>query len=381
MPASAVASPPESAPTTAAKRDWSARLCEGMTFDAWRRLLKRNHFAIDPPFRRSARWIDCISLVNSFYHFAQVVERGLFLRRATVTQPPVFILGHWRSGTTLLHELMVLDERLTSPNSYQCFAPSHFVVTSWFAYRFLKFLLPAKRPMDNMAMGWLRPQEDEFALANLGVPSTYRDITFPNGRPHDPEYLTLDGVPPEDLEIWKATLWRFLRNVNYQDPRRIVLKSPPHTGRMRVLREMFPDARFVHITRDPLVVFPSTVNLWTQLYKKHALQTADLTGLDEYVFVNFERIYRSFERDRKLVPANRLADVRYEDLIQDPIRQMRRIYTDLELEGFAQLEPKLREFWSGQADYRTNRYQLEHEAQAEVKRRWGPWMRKYGYQQ
>ncbi len=379
MPASAVAPPPESAPTTAKQRDWSARLCEGMTFDAWRRLLKRNHFDIDPPFRRSARWVTCISLVNSFYRFGQMIERGLFLRRRTVTHPPIFILGHWRSGTTLLHEMMVLDERLTSPNSYQCFAPHHFVVTSWFAYRFLKFLLPPKRPMDNMAMGWLRPQEDEFALANLGLPSTYLDITFPNGRPHDPEYLTLEGVPREDLEIWKATLWRFLRNVNYQDPRRIVLKSPPHTARVRVLREMFPDARFVHITRDPLVVFPSTVNLWTQLYKKHALQSPRLEGLDEYVFDNFERMYRSFERDRTIVPANRLVDIRYEDLVQDPIGQMRRIYSELELDGFAQLEPKLTDFWSGQADYRTNRYQLDDDARKEVQRRWGPWMRKYGY--
>jgi len=324
--------------------------------------------------------VNFISLVNSFYRFGQIAERGLFLRNAKVTQPPIFILGHWRSGTTLLHELLVLDERHTSPNSYQCFAPHHFVVTSWFAYRFLKFLIPAKRPMDNMVMGWHRPQEDEFALANLGVPSTYRDITFPNGRPHAPEYLTLEGVPSEDLERWKKALWTFLRNVNYQDPRRIVLKSPPHTGRLRVLRAMFPDARFVHITRDPLVVFPSTVNLWTQLYKKHGLQTPRLEGLDEYVFDSFERMYRSFERDRSDVPANRLVDVRYDDLIQDPIAQVRGIYEQLELGGFDQLEPKLSEFWSGQAEYRTNHFELDDHTKAEVRRRWGPWMQKYGYE-
>jgi len=379
MAVTAVQPPLESAPAPAKSRDWSARLCEGMTFGAWRRLLKKNHFAVDPPFRRSALWINCFSLVNSFYKYDQIVERGLFLRKAAVKHPPIFILGHWRSGTTLLHEMMVLDERFTSPNSYQCFAPHHFVVTSWFAYRFLKFLIPSKRPMDNMVMGWRRPQEDEFAMANLGLPSTYRDITFPNGRPHDPEYLTLEGVPPEDLERWKKSLWTFLRNVNYQDPRRIVLKSPPHTGRLRVLREMFPDSVFVHITRDPLVVFPSTLNLWTQLFKKHGLQTPNLAGLDEYVFDNFERMYRAFERDRTAIPPNRLVDVRYEELVQDPIAQLRTIYERLELSGFEQLEPKLVEYWSGQADYRTNRFELDNVTQAEVHRRWGPWMRKYGY--
>jgi LPS sulfotransferase NodH len=379
MSASAVSSPPESPPTPPPKRDWAARLCEGMTFSGWRALLKRNQFAVDPEFRSAARWVTFISLLNSFYRRAQILERGLFLRRRTVTHPPIFILGHWRSGTTLLHELMVLDPRHTSPNSYQCFAPHHFIVTSWFAYRFLKFLLPPKRPMDNMAMGWKLPQEDEFALANLGLPSTYLDITFPGGRPHDPEYLTLEGVTGADLERWKSTLWRFLRNVNYQDPRRIVLKSPPHTGRIRVLREMFPEARFVHITRDPYVVYPSTVNLWTQLNKKHGLQHPRREGLDEYVFDNFERMYRRFEADRTSLPPNQLVDVRYEELIQDPVAQMRRIYTQLELGDFETLEPKLQQFWSGQSDYRTNQYELDEDLRAEVNRRWGPWMRKYGY--
>jgi LPS sulfotransferase NodH len=379
MPATAASSPP--APPTEARppRDWSARLCEGMTFSGWRRLLKRNHYAVDPEFRASVRWINFISLVNSAYRRAQLLERGLFLRKATVKHPPIFILGHWRSGTTLLHEVLVLDARHTSPNSYQCFAPHHFVVTSWFAYRFLKFLLPSKRPMDNMAMGWKLPQEDEFALANLGLPSTYLDITFPKGRPHDPEYLTLEGVPPEDLERWKQTLWRFLRNVNYQDPRRIVLKSPPHTARVRVLREMFPDAKFVHITRDPYVVFPSTVNLWTQLNKRHGLQHPQPVGLDEYVFDNFERMYRRFELDRATIPESHLVDVRYEDLIQDPVAQVARVYEQLELGGFDELEPKLTTFWSGQADYRTNRYAIDEATRTEVQRRWGPWMRKYGY--
>lgn len=380
MSATAVSPPPT--PTTGAPppRDWSARLCEGMTFSGWRRLLKRNRFDVDPQFSASVYWINFISLVNSFYRRSQILERGLFLRRATVKHPPIFILGHWRSGTTLLHELLVLDHRHTSPNSYQCFAPHHFVVTSWFAYRFLNFMIPAKRPMDNMAMGWKSPQEDEFALANLGLPSTYRDITFPKGRPHDPEYLTLEGVPPEELQHWKETLWRFLRNVNYQDPRRIVLKSPPHTARVRVLREMFPEAKFIHITRDPLVVFPSTLNLWTQLNKRHALQLPQSEGLDEYVFDNFERMYRRFEADRAAIPDHYLVDVRYEELIQDPVAQVARVYDQLELGGFDELEPRVTKFWSGQADYRTNRFELDDATRAEVARRWGPWMRKYGYE-
>src|SRR5690349_21310721 len=99
MPATAESSPPKSVTLVPKPRDWSARLCEGMTFGAWRGLLKRNHYAVDPPFRRSAHWMNFISLVNSVYRVGQIAERGLFLRKAKVTHPPIFILGHWRSGT------------------------------------------------------------------------------------------------------------------------------------------------------------------------------------------------------------------------------------------------------------------------------------------
>src|SRR5690606_26880326 len=103
---------------------------------------------------------------------------GRRLRSCSLHGPPIFIIGHWRSGTTLLHELLVLDERLSSPSTFQCFAPHHFLLTEWFFRGFCRWLLPGQRPMDNMAAGWDRPQEDEFALVNLGLPSPYRRIAF-----------------------------------------------------------------------------------------------------------------------------------------------------------------------------------------------------------
>ena len=61
------------------------------------------------------------------------------------------------------------------------------------------------------------------------------------------------------------------------------------------------------------------------------------------------------------------------------VAQVARVYEQLELGGFDELEPKLATFWSGQADYRTNRYAIDEATRTEVQRRWGPWMRKYGY--
>jgi hypothetical protein len=243
----------------------------------------------------------------------------------------------------------------------------------------LKFLLPKRRPMDNMATGWDRPQEDEFALCNMGLPSPYLTMAFPNEPLHSPEYLTMEGVSPRELARWKAGLKWFLTRVTYHSPKRIILKSPPHTGRIKVLLELFPDARFVHIVRDPYALFGSTVKLWKTLYKFQALQEPKYQGLEEYVFSCFERMYGQFQRDRGLVDPSRLFEVRYEDLVRNPIDQMRALYEHLALGEFETVLPKLEAYFKDAEDYRTGTYQIAPELRGEIDRRWGPFMRQYGY--
>ena len=120
---------------------------------------------------------------------------GRKIERTEIEDDPIFVIGHWRSGTTLLHELLVLDPRHTFPDTYACFSPNHFLVSGWWMKPCLKILLPARRPMDNMVAGWDHPQEDEFALCNMGVPSPYLTNVFPNRPPQYQEYLDMRGVP------------------------------------------------------------------------------------------------------------------------------------------------------------------------------------------
>ncbi len=241
-------------------------------------------------------------------------------------------------------------------------------------------MVPDKRPMDNMAAGWDRPQEDEFALCLLGLPSPYADIAFPNRPTVFPGSLDLSGLTPAQLAGWKHGFRRFLQAVTYRDPRRLVLKSPPHTARVRVLLEMFPDARFVHIVRDPYVVFSSTVNLWTSLGRKHGLQTpTNVDRIREKVFTEFRTIYDRLEEARPLVPRGQFHELRYEDLVKDTAGQVRRVYDALSLGGYADYEPKLREYLAATKGYEANRYTLSEADRAEVTSRWGDVIRRYGY--
>jgi hypothetical protein len=361
-------------------REWAPRFWEGCNFLAWWRMLVRNRFAVGLPQLYIAVIITCISTLHTLMRFFEEAFFRHRVARTPITKPPLFILGHWRSGTTLLHELLILDPRHSFPTTYQCLEPNHFILTEWLFSRLFFWLLPGRRPMDNMAAGWGRPQEEEFALCMLGQPSPYLTIAFPNHPPADQEYLDFEGVSRKARRKWKATLLAFLRKITFMNPKRLVLKSPTHTGRVRVLLEMFPDAQFIHIVRNPYVVWASTVSLWKSLYRKQGMQTPTFAGLEEHVFATFVRMYKKFEADRHLIDPSRFHEVKYEDLVRDPMTEMRTLYDRLRLGKFELAEPRLREYLDRTKTYETNKYNLTPENEAEIEHRWGEMIHRYGYE-
>jgi hypothetical protein len=370
-------------PVVNPSKEWTPRIWQGCDFFAWARLLIRNHFDVRLPLSivHIPFVITCVSLFHTLLRYIQDVCVGGRVDRTPIRHAPLFIIGHWRTGTTLLHEMLILDERHTYPNTYQCLAPNHFLLTEKLFTRLFRFLLPSRRPMDNMAAGWDRPQEDEFALCMLGAPSPYLTIAFPNHQPQDQDAFDLVNLPPRDFRTWKTLFLRFIRQLTFKDPRRLILKSPTHTCRIQTLLELFLDARFVHIVRDPYVVFPSTVNLWKTLYLTHGLQIPTFKGLEEYVFNMFTHLYGKLEESRWLIPPGRFHEMRYEDLIHDPLAEMRKMYDGLQLGGFEDVLPRLKEYLDANTDYKTNRYKpLAPELEGEIARRWGTVIRQYGYE-
>jgi hypothetical protein len=378
LPAQKPAESPRTSTGGYKDRPWIPRFWDGMSFPAWLKLLARTRLRISPLRIGMSALIFPISALHSSLGLLQTLIYGRKIARMQITQQPIFIVGHWRSGTTMLHEYLVLDPRHTFADTYACFVPHHHLLSRPLFAPLLSVLLPAQRPMDNMAAGWDRPQEDEFSLCNMGLPSPYLTCALPN-TPQCREYIDMQGIPPEELQRWKQKLLWFLKTLTVRNPKRIVLKSPPHTGRIRVLLEMFPQARFVHIYRDPWAIFPSTINLWKRLYSDQCLQKPRFQGLEDYVFETFNRMYAAFERDRPLIPAKQLAEVSYEQLVADPVGQMRRIYDELDLGGFEQLRPVLEDFVARQKNYQKNRFEMAPALHAEISRRWSAYIEKYGY--
>ena len=367
------------APPIAKKPEWAPRMWEGCDFFAWLKLLFRNRCAVHPRYWYIAAIITVVSFNNTLLRLLQDAIYGRAIRKTRITQAPIFILGHWRTGTTLLHELMICDERFGFPTTFECMMPNHFLLTEGFFLRWLRFLMPSTRPMDNMKAGFDRPQEDEFAMCMFGVGSPYLTIAFPNHPPPCPEYLDLEDVPPTAMRRWKRAFKQFLKRVTYKTGKRLVLKSPPHTARVKTLAQMFPEAIFIHIVRDPYIVFPSTVNLWRTLYKTHGLQVPNYDGLEENVLATFTRLYERLEEAKRFLDPKRFYEVRYEDLIKDPAAELKKIYDHFELGGFEQVVPRVQAYLTSVKGYETNRYELTDEQRALIAKRWGAVMERYGY--
>jgi omega-hydroxy-beta-dihydromenaquinone-9 sulfotransferase len=373
---SQAAAPP---PPLAKKPEWAPRMWEGCEFFAWLKLLFGNRCAVHPRYWYIAIIITVVSFANTFLRLVQDAIFGRAVRKVKIDQPPIFILGHWRTGTTLLHELMICDERFGFPTTFECMEPNHFLLTEAIFTRWLWFLMPATRPMDNMRAGFDRPQEDEFAMCMFGVGSPYLTIAFPNHPPQGQEYLDLEKVSPTALRRWKRAFKQFLKRLTYKSGKRLVLKSPPHTARVKTLAPMFPGAIFIHIVRDPYVVFPSTVNLWRTLYNTHGLQVPTCAGLEELVFATFTRLYERWEEAKRQLEPNRFYELRYEDLIQDPAGAMKKVYEHFQLGGFEQYLPRLQQYLATVKGYETNKYELTDQERAAIAQRWRAVIERYGY--
>jgi hypothetical protein len=109
------------------------------------------------------------------------------------------------------------------------------------------------------------------------------------------------------------------------------------------------------------------------------LQNPTGEGLEEYVHDTFTRMYAKLEETRSLIPPSRFFEMRYEDLVRDPVGQMESLYDHLTLGGFERVLPRIEQYLAQVAGYQTNRYEMPADKREMVARRWGRVIRQYGY--
>ncbi len=377
MPSDADASKP-AAPAKRHKRQWAPRLWEGTDVFTWLRMLRDNRFAVEPPYWYIAAIVSVNSVTNTVLRWVLNGWHGERVRETVIDRPPVFVIGHWRTGTTLLHELLIRDTQFGFPDMQDCFNPHHALLTNQFFKRYLGRLLPDKRPMDNMPFGWERPQEDEFALALLGVPSTYTDFAFPRRRrgPRRARPVRPDPGAVGEVEAGVRALPERSDGANRQATGTEVAAAhgarPGAVGAVpgREVRSHRPrPAGRVPVHDEPVEVDGPG----------HGLQAPVFEGLDEKVLREFRVIYDRLEEARPLFRQGHFTELRYEDLIRDPVGEVGKVYAALNLGDYDAVRPRIEEYQRQNANYETNKYEMTEAQRAAVEERWGDVIRRYGY--
>jgi hypothetical protein len=353
-------------------------LC-GITWDDWHNLLRTNDFHLDPAYSLRVLSTTVSSIFNSIHRRKENRIYGSRIA-AVKMKPPLFILGHWRTGTTHLHNLLTIDDRFAFPNYYQVAYPHHFLCTESLSSRIGAFFLARQRPMDNVRIDFQAPNEDEFALCALTQCSPYIGFSFPRRQEYYDQFLTLRGVTPVLVARWKAALALFLKKLTWKYDRPLVLKSPPHTCRVGVLLDLFPDARFVHIHRNPYIVYRSTLHWlrtagpWSHLQRPHRIDS------ETRILRICREMYDVYFEERRLIPKGRSYAVGFEELEADALGQVRKIYESLDLPDFGYVEPRLRAYLDTVSGYKKNQFhELPSALRGRIAREWRQYFEEWGY--
>jgi hypothetical protein len=322
------------------------------------RLLLRNGFSINPKNFVTLFLLLQNSLLSSVLRRIERMKYRRILQKTRIQKPPIFIIGHWRTGSTFLHQLISLDLQFTTPVTVQTAIPDHFLISMPYYIPVMNALMPGKRPMDEVSASAMTPQEDEFALIRLGSATPLEGLFFPDGKGYflknTENYLPKGLV----LETWKNNLMGFYKKITLQTGKQIVSKNPLHTMRMSLLADMFPGARFIHICRSPLEVIPSTIRMWNILADSDAMKKAwkkpEMTEVMDVYKMFLEFVARE---SRKLGP-HQYSEVRFEALENNPLKELRRMYAELDLEYSLDFESRVKEFINLQSGFVKNKHHL-----------------------
>ena len=304
-------------------------------FSNWVKLLRDNN-GVDSIFGQRARRISLLSILTSPLRAIEHNRFGSVIQNSRIDQAPIFIIGHWRSGTTWLHNLLTQDTRFGYVSTWQAVAPGFSLLGDRVLKPLVNLLLPPTRMMDNMAWSLDSPQEEEFAMVNLLPYSFYHQWSFPRkAREYFRKYVLWEGVSRRVQSEWENAYIAILKKATLRaSGRRLVTKNPVNTGRIETLLEIFPDAKFIFLYRNPYTVYPSTQRLYQKTLRITQLQDVLPGEVDANILWFYQQLMKKYLGTRDLIPPENLLEIRFEDLEAAPLLHLRRIYEKFNLQFF-----------------------------------------------
>lgn len=348
----------------------------------WKELRKENH--IDKIYRFRARRIGFLSRLFATGFFVQRILFSRKIRNISLEEhPPVFILGLWRTGTTHLHYLMCRDARFGYLKNHQAFTFNFSLLSLDRLNKILSIFVPGRRPQDDVRVTLDDPAEEEQALCTTSTRSSIHSFFFPKNRSYVHKYHLFEGISEKEKHQWKQDYLSLLKGIVYYGKKKdLLLKNPHNTGRVKELLELFPQAKFIFIHREPSTVFRSTRKLYNRMISSQFLQHCSQGEIEQIILEDNALILRKYLSERKLIPEGHLVEVAFDELESAPMAAMEKIYTQLGLQGFEAAAPRMKDYLDSVSNYQRNTYRpLPQPLLTRIQAKWSFWYKEFGYNQ
>jgi omega-hydroxy-beta-dihydromenaquinone-9 sulfotransferase len=345
------------------------------------RLLIQNKFHIS--FSYLPRILYSIFLSSMLLPFRRKEHKtyNKTIKEYEVKHHPLFLLGHWRSGTTFLHNVLSKDNQFGFLSTFDAYLPGVFLSCESFLKPLVAMSIPSKRPMDNVAMNADFPQEDEYALGGSCVYSYYHGWCFPRNMGLYNQYVLFDRLSAKTKNDFKNHYSYLIKKASIKTGgKRLLLKNPSNTARIKILLDLFPDAKFIHIQRNPYHQYLSMMRFMKMVIPLYCVQTPPaFKEVEDLMMELYVQMYTKYFNERKLIPKGNLIEIRYEDFIVDPFLEINNIYVKLGLLGFEGAERSFKAYILSQSEIKTADYEISKEIRDKVYNKWKFIFEKFGY--
>ena len=278
-----------------------------------------------------------LKFVESLTNHPEIYQKSL--------NPPIIVTGLARSGTSFLHRMLAIDPRHRSLAQWELMRPfpekdtgeSNPEQRIKLMEKSIRFREPMVQGID--AIHFTRAETPEECIVALGL--TFNSLIFPTLFPI-PGYLNWYLKEKDDSQKFKEYRW-LLQFFQSQEPeRRLVLKTPAHTGNLKQIKQAIPHAMFIQTHRNPVTCVSSVCSLGYTFYQsvsdkvdKHRIgaQTMDL----------YENWFRRNIEFRENNPGA-VYDVYYQSLVSNPIGTVKDIYAHFNLPWTMEYEEALKKF-------------------------------------
>lgn len=343
--------------------------------------LRRRH-AIDARHAKKLRAWMIFGALAEPVRWYEKLRYGPLMRRTRIDEPPIFLLGFGRSGTTHLHNLLWKDGRFGVVTNYQANTQPIALSGRGWLDKYLAGKMPSTRPMDNVAVYLDGPQEEEIALLNATADAPLHFMSFPGALPDIYErWVSRLGSDAADLATWKRDYLDVVKKATIlSGGRRLALKTPPNTARVPILLDLFPGARFVNIVRNPYRVYQSMRNMYRKVLPGQAMQAFEWDDIDAWVLSAYRALMTKYIEDRKRIPPGHLIEVAYEDLDERPLDVLPAIYEALGLPDFEAVRPGIEAYLEGLGQFEKNQFEYPVDVVESVNEHWGFALEAFGYE-